>query len=146
MDTIVGKDGKGVIVTLVDKYSSLLLMRKLETGKKAPPLAQTVIKMTKEAKIQVRSITTDNPTEFTGHKEIAKGLGCVVYFAHPYSSWEKGAIENMNGLIKQYIPKKENFEKYTHQEIRQIQDKINGKPRKKIGFRTPSEVFSEYFL
>jgi len=99
VDIIVGKDRKGVIVTLVDKYSSLLLMRKLETEKKAAPLAQTVIKMTKEANIPVRSITTDNGTGYAGH-----------------------------------------------QEIRQIQDKINRISRIKIEFRTPNEVFSEYFL
>ena len=99
VDIIVGKDRKGVIVTLVDKYSSLLLMRKLETEKKAAPLAQTVIKMTKEANIPVRSITTDNRTR------VCRTSG-----------------------------------------IRQIQDKINGIPRIKIEFRTPNEVFSEYFL
>lgn len=145
MDTIVGKDGKGAIVTLVDKYSSMLLMRKLDAGKKAAPLAQTVIELVKDAKIKVRSITTDNGTEFAEHETISKGLGCNVYFAHPYSSWEKGAIENTNGLIRQYIPKKESFENYTHSEIQAIQDKLNSRPRKKIGFLTPDEVVSRYF-
>lgn len=144
MDTIVGKDGKGAIVTLVDKSSSLLLMRKLDTGKKAAPLAQAVIDIVKEAKIKVRSITTDNGTEFAEHEAISKGLGCNVYFAHPYSSWEKGAIENANGLIRQYIPKKENFDNYTHSEIRTIQDKLNARPRKKIDFLTPTEVVLGY--
>lgn len=144
MDTIVGKDGKGAIVTLVDKYSSLLLMRKLDTGKKAAPLAQAVIDIVKEAKIKVRSITTDNGTEFAEHEAISKGLGCNVYFAHPYSSWEKGAIENANGLIRQYIPKKENFDNYTYSEIRTIQDKLNARPRKKIDFLTPTEVVLGY--
>ena len=144
MDTIVGKDGKGAIVTLVDKYSSLLLMRKLDTGKKAAPLAQAVIDIVKEAKIKVRSITTDNGTEFAEHEAISKGLGCNVYFAHPYSSWEKGAIENANGLIRQYIPKKENFDNYTHSEIRTIQDKLNARPRKKFDFLTPNEVVLGY--
>ena len=144
MDTIVGKDGKGAIVTLVDKYSSLLLMRKLDTGKKAAPLAKAVIEIVKEAKIKVKSITTDNGTEFAEHEEISKQLECPVYFAHPYSSWEKGAIENMNGLIRQYIPKKENFENYTHHDIYLIQNKINGRPRKKNGFLTPNEVISKH--
>ena len=144
MDTIVGKDGKGAIVTLVDKYSSLLLMRKLETGKRAAPLAQAVIEMVKNARLKVRSITTDNGTEFAEHEVISRELGCNVYFAHPYSSWEKGAIENMNGLIRQYIPKKENFENYTHHDIMIIQNKINGRPRKKNGFLTPIEVISKH--
>lgn len=143
MDTIVGREGKGAIVTLVDKYSSLLLMRKLETGKRAAPLAQAVIEIIKDAKIKVRSITTDNGTEFAEHEVISRELGCPVYFAHPYSSWEKGAIENMNGLIRQYIPKKEKFENYTHNDIHLIQNKINGRPRKKNGFLTPIEVISK---
>ena len=120
-------------------------MRKLGTGKKAAPLAQAVIDIVKEAKIKVRSITTDNGTEFAEHEAISKGLGCNVYFAHPYSSWEKGAIENANGLIRQYIPKKENFDNYTHSEIRTIQDKLNARPRKKNDFLTPTEVVVGYF-
>ncbi len=144
MDTIVGKGGKGTIVTLVDKYSSLLLMRKLDTGKRAAPLAQAVVEIIRDAKLTVRSITTDNGTEFAGHEMISKELGCPVYFAHPYSSWEKGAIENMNGLIRQYIPKKENFENYTHHDMCLIQNKINERPRKKNGFLTPNEVISKY--
>ena len=143
MDTIVGKGGKGAIVTLVDRYSSLLMMRKLDTGKKAVPLAQAVIGLVKEAGIKVRSITTDNGMEFAAHEAISRGLGCKVYFAHPYSSWEKGSIENMNGLIRQYIPKKDSFDNYTHDEIRLIQNRINARPRKKIGFLTPLEVISK---
>lgn len=144
MDTIVGKGGKGTIVTLVDKYSSLLLMRKLDTGKRAAPLAQAVVEIIRDAKLTVRSITTDNGTEFAEHEMISKELGCPVYFAHPYSSWEKGAIENMNGLIRQYIPKKENFGNYTHHDICLIQNKINERPRKKNGFLTPNEVISKH--
>lgn len=143
MDTIVGKDGKGVIVTLVDKCSSFLMMRKLDTGKKAAPLAQAVIEMIKDSRLPVRSITTDNGTEFAEHETISRELGCIVYFAHPYSSWEKGAIENMNGLIRQYIPKKCCFDNYTNEDIINIQNKINRRPRKKNGFLTPMEIISK---
>ena len=89
MDTIVGKGGRGVIVTLVDRYSSFMMMRKLPTGKKALPLANEVINMLKQTTLPVRTITTDNGTEFAQHALIANALKTHVYFAHPYTSWEK---------------------------------------------------------
>lgn len=140
MDTIVGKGGKGAIVTLVDRYSSFMLMRKLDRGKQAKPLAETVVRMLQEAGLPVRTVTTDNGTEFAAHEIIAEKLGTRVYFAHPYSSWEKGAIENTNGLIRQYIPKKDHFCQYTDDFIKRIQDKLNNRPRKKINFSTPKEM------
>lgn len=90
MDTIVGKDGKGAIVTLVEKKSSFMLMEKLDTGKQAVPLAHTVVNLLKELPVPIRTITTDNGSEFAAHEIIARELGTVVYFAHPYCSWEKG--------------------------------------------------------
>jgi len=140
MDTIVGKDGKGTIVTLVDRYSLLMMMRKLDTGKQAKPLADAVVEMIREMNLPVRTITTDNGTEFAAHETITARLGAKVYFAHPYSSWEKGTIENTNGLIRQYIPKKHEFTEYTQQQIKNIQDKLNNRPRKKINFSTPMEI------
>lgn len=90
MDTIVGKDGKGAIVTLVEKKSSFMLMEKLDMGKQAVPLAHTVVNLLKELPVPIRTITTDNGSEFAAHEIIARELGTVVYFAHPYCSWEKG--------------------------------------------------------
>ena len=145
MDTIVGKDGRGVIVTLVDRYSSFMMMRKLGTGKKAQPLAIAVINMFKDSGLPVRTITTDNGPEFARHELIANALLTRVYFTHPYTSWEKGAIENMNGLIRQYIPKKADFNDFTNQQIMKIQHKINNRPRKKNNFLTPIEVIKLCF-
>ena len=105
MDTIVGKDGKGAIVILVERKSSFMLMEKLDSGKRAVPLAHAVVRLLKGSGLPVRTIITDNGTEFAAHEIIARGLGTTVCFAHPYCSWEKGAIENMNGLVRQYIPK-----------------------------------------
>ena len=115
-------------------------MRKLDRGKQAKPLAETVVRMLQEAGLPVRAVTTDNGTEFAAHEIIAEKLGTRVYFAHPYSSWEKGAIENTNGLIRQYIPKKDHFCQYTDDFIKRIQDKLNNRPRKKINFSTPKEM------
>lgn len=143
MDTIVGKDGKGAIVTLVEKKSSFMLMEKLDTGNQAVPLAHTVVNLLKELPVPIRTITTDNGSEFAAHEIIARELGTVVYFAHPYCSWEKGAIKNMNGLIRQYIPKKTDFRGISKKYIKEIMEKLNNRPRKKNGFIKPREMIKK---
>lgn len=109
MDTIVGRDGHGAMVTLTERSTNMLFMWKLNKGKNARELARTVIHLLKPFKGSVKSITTDNGTEFACHEMIAKSIGTNVYFADPYSSWQKGAVENINGLIRQYIPKVTSF-------------------------------------
>ena len=86
-----------------------MLMEKLDSGKRTVPLAHAVVRLLKGSGLPVRTIITDNGTEFAAHEIIARELGITVYFAHPYCSWEKGAIENMNGLVRQYIPKRTDF-------------------------------------
>ena len=140
MDTIIGKNGKGVILTLVDRKSLYLIMAKVKTGKKSIPMAYIVVNTLRNSKLPVRTITTDNGLEFAGHKIIAKELNTTVYFAHPYSSWEKGTIENMNGIIRQYIPKGTDFKKITNKQIRSIMEEINNRPRKKNKYETPKEI------
>jgi len=87
------------------------------------------------------TVTGDNGTEFADHENIAKLLKTKFFFTHPYSSWEKGNIENENKLIRQYIPKKTNFNTINNQEIKQIQYKINNRPRQKLNFYSPKEIF-----
>lgn len=146
MDTIVGKDGHGAIVTLIERSTNMLFMRKLTEGKNARKLAETVIHLLAPFKGYVKSITTDNGTEFACHEIIAKSINTQVYFADPYSSWQKGAIENMNGLIRQYIPKNTSFSNISHQQITKIMNKINTRPREKLNFSTPKECFYENLL
>ena len=143
MDTIVGKANHGAIVTLIERSTNMLFMRKLPKGKNAKELARTVIHMLTGFKGQIKSITTDNGTEFACHEMISKSLGVDIYFADPYSSWQKGAIENANGLIRQYVPKSETFEHVSHQQITKYSKKINMRPRKKLNFKTPYECFYE---
>ena len=114
MDTIVGRGNHGAIVTLIERSTSMLFMRKLKKGKNAKDLARTVIHLLSPFKEHVKSITTDNGTEFACHEMIGKSLGVTIYFADPYASWQKGAIENANGLIRQYVPKTETFEHVSH--------------------------------
>ena len=143
MDTIVGRGNHGAIVTLIERSTSMLFMRKLKKGKNAKDLARTVIHLLSPFKEQVKSITTDNGTEFACHEMIGKSLGVTIYFADPYASWQKGAIENANGLIRQYVPKTETFEHVSHQQITKYSKRINIRPRKKLEFKTPHECFYE---
>jgi len=143
MDTIVGRGNHGAIVTLIERSTSMLFMRKLKKGKNAKELARTVIHLLSPFKEHVKSITTDNGTEFACHEMIGKSLGVTICFADPYASWQKGAIENANGLIRQYVPKTETFEHVSHQQITKYSKRINIRPRKKLEFKTPYECFYE---
>ncbi|MES5168446.1 IS30 family transposase [Prevotella melaninogenica] len=143
MDTIVGRGNHGAIVTLIERSTNMLFMRKLKKGKNAKELARNVIHLLSPFKDHIKSITTDNGTEFACHEMIGKSLGVTIYFADPYASWQKGAIENANGLIRQYVPKKETFEHISQQQITKYSKKINMRPRKKLEFKTPYECFYE---
>jgi len=141
IDTIIGKERKGAIVTLVERTTSFLMMRKLPNGKNAESLADIVINMLAPYKNMTHSITSDNGTEFAEHLKISKGLDIDFFFAHPYSSWERGLNEYTNKLIRQYIPKKSKFESVNERYVAEIQYKINRRPRKKLEFNTPKYLF-----
>lgn len=141
MDLIVGAGNKGAMVTLVERSTGHTLIRKLPDGKDANGVCTAVIAMLMPYKKHVLTITTDNGPEFAEHKRLAKALDTNVFFAHPYCSWEKGLIEYTNKLYRQYIPKGANFDDFTDQDIKNIQYKINRRPRKKLGFKTPKFCF-----
>lgn len=148
MDTIVGKDGKGAIVTLTERSTNMLLMERLPEGKHPEPLAKVVIRLLFPYRHTIKTITTDNGSEFCCHKLISKALAPkgtknpnLVFFADSYSSWQKGAIENANKLIRQYIPKGTDFDTLTDAFIKKVQYKINSRPRKKLNFQSPKCVF-----
>jgi len=90
---------------------------------------------------KVDTLTFDNGLEFAGHKEISETIGADIYFAHPYSSWVRGTNENTNGLIRQYFPKNRILRDISQEEVVAAQERLNHRPRKKLGFRTPYEVF-----
>ena len=144
MDTIVGKDGKGAIVTLVERNTNFTMARKLPEGKNAKALARAVILMLLPYIGKIRSITTDNGSEFAEHLMIAKRLKTRIFFAHPYSSWEKGCIEYHNKLIRQYIPKGTDFDNVSDQMLKEIIIKINRRPRRKLGFSSPVAEFFNF--
>ncbi len=144
IDLIIGKDRKGAIITIVERITGFFLMRKLPFGKNAQELANTVIAMLLPYKDFVHSITSDNGKEFAEHKKISKKLLTEFFFAHPYSSWERGLSEYTNKLVRQYIPKKSIFSMYNEQEIKEIQYKINRRPRKNLNYDNPKNLFYKF--
>lgn len=140
IDTIIGKNHKGAILTINDRRSSKVWMGLLK-GKDALELAQMTVKLLAPYSSVIQTITADNGKEFAQHKLIAKRLEACFYFARPYHSWERGANENTNGLIRQYFPKGSSFENITHEDVRNVQNILNNRPRKKINFLTPNEFF-----
>jgi len=111
--------------------------------KTAQAVSDTIISLLTPFSHWVHTLTTDNGKEFSQHERIAQSIDADFYFAHPYCSWERGANENMNGLIRQFFPKKMHFEKITEIDITSVIDNLNHRPRKCLGFKTPHEVFME---
>jgi len=139
-DTIIGKGHKGAIVSLVERKSIYTLLKKVER-KKADLVADAEIRLLSPFKDRVHTITKDNGLEFADHQRVAVKLKADVFFAHPYASWERGLNENTNGLVRQYIPKSRRFDTVTDDEIDFIMHRLNHRPRKSLGYRTPHEVF-----
>jgi IS30 family transposase len=143
-DTIIGANHKGAILTLVDRKTLFTKLVLLES-KNAMQLSQQTIKTLKKYKPYLHTITSDNGKEFAMHQAIAKELDIQYYFTHPYSSYECGTVENTNGLIRRYIPKKSSFEHLTQEKLDEIENKLNNRPRKKLGFYTPNEITNAIF-
>jgi len=144
IDTIIGKNNKGAIVTVVERKSAFTLMAKLN-NRNSGELAKTVVNLMAPYKERVLSITSDNGSEFTRHQQIAKKLQAAFYFAHPYSSWERGLNENTNRLIRQYIPKKTSFNDISQDFINLVTLKLNRRPRKKLNYNSPLWVYLSNF-
>ena len=142
MDLILGKGQHSAILTLCERSTNMLMMAKLKNGKKPKDVARTVVDLLIPYKgHSLKTITTDNGSEFRDHEYITKRLGAKVYFADSYSSWQKGAIENTNKLIRQYIPKGADFNDFSDDYIKQVQYKINRRPREKLNFDSPKNIF-----
>ena len=139
-DTIVGARHKGGILSAVERKSKLARLRKLAT-KAAAEMKDNSIELLGPLAAKVHTITVDNGKEFCEHELIAVGLQARIYFAHPYASWERGLNENTNGLVRQYFPKKSDFARISTADLQRVEDLLNNRPRKTLGYRTPNEVF-----
>lgn len=140
IDTVVGKDHKGFLVTVVDRKSKFTIIKNVPT-KEAGVVTQALIEMIYPIKDITHTITSDNGKEFAYHKQVSAALDTDFYFANPYHSWERGLNEHTNGLIRQYLPKKSEFLKVSKDEINMIQNRLNHRPRKILKYKTPYEVF-----
>lgn len=143
IDTVIGQNHKGALLTINDRVSSKVWIAKLN-GKNAKELAKKTIETLNPFKDFTNTITSDNGKEFAEHKTISKELNVDFYFAKPYHSYERGANENMNGLIRQYFPKGSSFENISIKDVQRVQDILNNRPRKKLNFLTPNEFLSIY--
>jgi len=140
IDTIIGKGKQGAITTIVDRASAFVKIS-IPTTKRAEDIEDQTTRLLLPYKDITHTITSDNGLEFANHIDIAKVLKCDYYFCHPYSSWERGLNEYTNGLIRQYFPKGSSFENITAEKIQEVEDKLNHRPRKTLGWKTPYEVF-----
>lgn len=142
IDTVMGAGSKDCIVTLVERKSGLVLIGKLK-DRTCAALNQRVIRMIRRHKGSFESITADNGTEFHSYQKIELSEKVTFYFARPYHSWERGTNENANGLIRQYLPKGMSMAGLSQHQCNAIARKLNTRPRKRLGFRTPLECFNE---
>lgn len=138
-DLIIGSKHKQAIVTMVDRCTRTTFMRKV-AFKTAEAVTAAICEMMSSVKAAFRTVTFDNGREFAMHEKIAAELGGHVYFAHPYSSWERGTNENTNGLIRQYFPKDCDFSTLTDTRINDVQNRLNNRPRKCLGIKTPNQL------
>jgi len=139
-DTLIGKAHKQAIVSLVERKSGYAVLVKVK-NKTADLVSNAIISRLKPLSKKVRTLTYDNGKEFAEHASIDQALGSISYFADPYSSWQRGSNQNLNGLIRQNIAKSRPLSTVSHAELAKIESLLNNRPRKRLGFKTPHEVF-----
>ncbi|PIW38373.1 MAG: IS30 family transposase [Hydrogenophilales bacterium CG_4_8_14_3_um_filter_62_83] len=139
-DTVIGKNHKGGLVTLAERKSRYVLAGHIRSKHAAGVTAVTTRLLTPH-KDKCHTITFDNGKEFAEHEKMAAELKADIYFANPYHSWERGLNENSNGLLRQYFPKGMELTDITEEQVQEAVERINHRPRKALGFRTPHEVF-----
>jgi IS30 family transposase len=142
IDTVVGKGAKDCVTTLVERRTGYAMIGKLQDRTKIETSGRAKMLM-RRAPGRFKSITADNGTEFHDYKSVEAATGVKFYFATPYHSWERGINENLNGLLRQYLPKRTSQAGITQRDCDRIAKKLNTRPRKRLGYRTPEECFLE---
>lgn len=143
IDTVIGKGHSGALVTIVERATNFTVSAQVNS-KSAADVTQATIALLRPFKEVVHTITADNGKEFAYHEKISKALSAEVYFAHPYSSWERGLNENTNGLLRQYFPKDTNFKGVTQPEVGRAVKRLNTRPRKGLDFKTPGQLMNDH--
>jgi transposase, IS30 family len=144
VDTIIGANHRQVIVSLVERKTGFVLIRKA-ASKSADDVEKAVCAMLKPFASKVKTITSDNGKEFTNHEKMALTLGVRWYFADAYCSWQRGSNENANGLVRQYVPKKTKLQNVSDDNILRYETLLNCRPRKRLGYKTPESLFYQSF-
>ena len=140
-DTVIGKGRKNAFVTMVERKTLFTVVKRIES-KHADITTDALISSMKPLQSHILTITLDNGKEFAQHEKIGKKLNADVYYAHPYSSWERGINENTNGLLRRYFPKGTDFMTLSEEEIEDVVYKLNHRSRKTRGYKTPHELFT----
>jgi len=140
IDLIIGAGHKGALLTINDRATGMLKMAHIK-NKEAKTIEDNAIRLLEEWIPFIHTVTSDNGKEFANHRAMADALKIDFFFAKPYHSWERGANENLNGLVRQYFPKKSNFDLIEKEQVEKVEKILNNRPRKRYGFRTPEEVF-----
>jgi IS30 family transposase len=141
-DTVIGANHKGAVVTMVERKSGYGVIAKV-TNKTSELVSSAIVDKLQPMAVRVKTLTFDNGKEFAAHAHIDAQLQSTTYFARPFASWERASNENFNGLLRQYIPKKRSMSTVSDEEIKMIQNRLNNRPRKRLGFKTPAEVFHQ---
>jgi IS30 family transposase len=139
-DSLVSRNSLAALNSLVERKSRLLLLTRLDrktAGRTTDAVVQRLQGLPKDAR---RTLTLDNGTENSGHEDITEAIGTRCYFARPYASWQRGANEQVNGLVRRYFPKGTDFSKITDEQVAWVESRINNRPRKCLGYKTPIEV------
>lgn len=144
-DTMVGRRHSGAIVTMVERKSGYLLAAKAKDRQSRRVCGKIDQRLAALPAQLRRTMTFDNGKEFSEHQWLAARTGLAIYFAHPYRSWERGTIENTNGLLRQFFPKGTDFRRVSWQSLDEAEQSLNDRPRKRLGYRTPREVLRELF-
>lgn len=145
VDLIIGKHHKQAILTINDRASGMLKMKKVPS-KAADVVSQAIVETLQDWMPYIHTITGDNGKEFAGHQEVSEQLGIQFYFAKPYHAWQRGSNENLNGLIRQYFKKSTDFHQITDQQIKNVEDKLNNRPRKRFNYENPTFVMNQFLF
>jgi IS30 family transposase len=142
-DTIVGKGRRSALVTLVERKSGYVRIGRIDDMTSAAAMRAAKRRLKDLPDSLLRSMTLDNGKEFAEHATLTRCLGLEVYFADPYASWQRGTSENTNGLIRQFFPKGTDFMQVSHRAVARVERLINERPRRRLDYRTPSEVLAK---
>ena len=141
-DTIIGSRHLGALVSLVDRASKFVFLAEVGT-KTAKEVGDAMLRCLGTVRELVHTITADNGKEFACHGRVSQELCAGFYFATPYHSWERGLNEHTNGLVREFFPKSQDLRKVDPKEVKRVEDLLNNRPRRALGYRTPVEVFNE---